>query len=443
MSKQLFAIPLLLLSLLLGACSDEEEGKIKIDDSAPAQVTNVVATSVAGGITLSWDNPSSKSFMYTKVTYTNAKGTETYELYSKEHADDAGKMQTTINGFVKTEPVTFKLFACSVRGNNSGAVEVQGTPGAPNFAKVLDKITVDPSYGGIKVGYINEFDENVIVSVSYKSTSDASKSGSCKFAVSPKSQGAQFVRLTYGNDNQFITNEECEITIHTEDNYDNASDDRTYQVTPQEAQILDRSKWSGRLNADYKATDELKFSTNIAYEKRDVQSPSTDVGQGWFDQWFWPIYNENGEVYDTFGHRNPIAGLTQGGTYKYQLTTLRGNVSGTYDFKKFVKGLTLTGNAAYKMVEQNSQTTNYKVDYHDWVGFVTNTLHAPGSMVQENKRWENITPINRKFPTTGTELTIVYLRSGCTKKLWVFHADEHTVVGLDEVIERTAESVVE
>ena len=217
MSKQLFAIPLLLLSLLLGACSDEEEGKIKIDDSAPAQVTNVVATSVAGGVTLSWDNPSSKSFMYTKLVYTNAKGVESYELYSKEHADDAGKMQTTINGFVKTEPVTFKLFACSVRGNNSGAVEVQGTPGAPNFAKVLDKITVDPSYGGIKVGYINEFDENVIVSVSYKSTSDASKSGSCKFAVSPKSQGAQFVRLTYGNDNQFITNEECEITIHTED----------------------------------------------------------------------------------------------------------------------------------------------------------------------------------------------------------------------------------
>ena len=149
-------------------------------------------------------------------------------------------------------------------------------------------------------------------------------------------------------------------------------------------------KWSGRLNADYKATDDLKISTNIAYEKRDVQSPSTDVGQGWFDQWFWPIYNENGEVYDTFGHRNPIAGLTQGGTYKYQLTTLRGNISGTYDFKKFVKGLTLTGNAAYKMVEQNSQTTNYKVEYHDWVGFVTNTLHAPGSMVQENKRWENI-----------------------------------------------------
>lgn len=150
-------------------------------------------------------------------------------------------------------------------------------------------------------------------------------------------------------------------------------------------------KWSGRLNADYKATDDLKFSTNISYEKRDVQSPSTDVGQGWMDQWFWTLYNENGDPYDTFsGSRNPLGGLTKGGTYKYQLTTLRGNVSGTYDFKKFVKGLTLTGNAAYKMVEQNSQTSKYKVQYYDWVGTETGNKQAPGSMYQENKRWENI-----------------------------------------------------
>lgn len=150
-------------------------------------------------------------------------------------------------------------------------------------------------------------------------------------------------------------------------------------------------KWSGRLNADYNATDDLKFSTNISYEKRNVQSPSTDVGQGWMDQWFWALTNENGDPYDTFsGSRNPLGGLTKGGTYKYQLTTLRGNVSGTYDFKKFVKGLTLTGNAAYKMVEQNSQTTKYKVQYYDWVGTETGNKQAPGSMEQENKRWENI-----------------------------------------------------
>lgn len=151
-------------------------------------------------------------------------------------------------------------------------------------------------------------------------------------------------------------------------------------------------KWSGRLNADFQATDELKFQSNFAYEKRNVQSPSTDVGQGWMDTWFWPIVNENGDAYDTFnGARNAYGGLTQGGTYKYQLTTLRASTIGTYDFHKFVKGLSLSANAAYKMVEQNSQTTKYKVQYYDWVGTETGNKNGPGSMTQENKRWENIT----------------------------------------------------
>ena len=150
-------------------------------------------------------------------------------------------------------------------------------------------------------------------------------------------------------------------------------------------------KWSARLNADYQATDDLKFSTNIAYEKRSRSCPSTDMGQGYYDPCFWAVYNENGDAYDTFsGTRNPLGGLLNGGHYKYQLTTLRGNVTGTYDFKKLVKGLTLTGNAAYKMVEENSQHTYYKVQYYDWVGTPTGNKQGPGSMDQTNKRWENI-----------------------------------------------------
>lgn len=150
-------------------------------------------------------------------------------------------------------------------------------------------------------------------------------------------------------------------------------------------------KWSFRLNSDFQATDQLKFSSNLAYEKRKVESPSTDVGQGWMDQWFWTLYNENGDPYDTFsGSRNPLGGLTKGGTYNYELTTLRGNVTGTYDFNKWVQGLKLTGTAAYKRVEQNSSTSRYKVQYYDWVGTPTGNKQAPGSFSQQNRRWENI-----------------------------------------------------
>lgn len=82
--------------------------------------------------------------------------------------------------------------------------------------------------------------------------------------------------------------------------------------------------------------------------------------------------------------------MLNGGTYHYYLTTLRGNVQGTYDFHKLLKGLTLTGNAAYKMVEENSQHTYYKVQYYDWVGTPTGNKKSPGSMDQVNKRWENM-----------------------------------------------------
>ena len=65
-------------------------------------------------------------------------------------------------------------------------------------------------------------------------------------------------------------------------------------------------------------------------------------------------------------------------------------MQGTYDFQKLLKGLTLTGNAAYKMVEENSQHTYYKVQYYDWVGTPTGNKKGPGSMDQVNKRWENM-----------------------------------------------------
>lgn len=243
MKKHLFMLPMLLLSFLFGACGDDEEGRITIDDSAPAQVSNVTTTSVAGGVTLNWDIPQSKSFMYTKVVYTNAKGEEAYQVYSKEHATESGKMTATINGFVKTESVKFQLFACSVRGNNSGAVEVEGTPAEPNFIKSLNKITVDPNLGGINVGYINEFDESFYVVVDYKSKADASKSGTFKFEVAPKAQGGKFVQLAYG-DGQVLAGEECIIDVHTEDAYENASDSRQFTVTPQETKLLDRSGWT-------------------------------------------------------------------------------------------------------------------------------------------------------------------------------------------------------
>lgn len=234
-------MPMLMAALLLCACGDDAEGRIEIDDAAPAQVTNVNATPAAGAVTLTWNIPTSGSFMYTKVAYTDAGGKETYQMFSKERADVNGQMTATFKGFVETSPVKFLLYACSVRGNNQGAVEIAGTPGEPNFTKVLDKITVNQALGGVTVNCANEYDETVVVSVAWQSEANSSLKGSTKYSVGAKSSDSRFVRLDI--DGGFLQ-EASVITVHTEDEFGHASSSKTFSVTPKAIIKLDQSLMS-------------------------------------------------------------------------------------------------------------------------------------------------------------------------------------------------------
>jgi len=162
-------------------------------------------------------------------------------------------------------------------------------------------------------------------------------------------------------------------------------------------------KYGGRLNADYQATSQLKFETGVSFEKRDITVPSTDVGNGYYDPWFWAVYNENGDPYDTFSTtRNPVGGLIHGGHKKSKLSTFRGTAKATYDFSPWVDGLSLSGTGAYKVVDKNYQEQFNKVQYYDWVGSPTGAKQAPGSLKDEVEKWANITlggfiNYNRRF----------------------------------------------
>ena len=151
-------------------------------------------------------------------------------------------------------------------------------------------------------------------------------------------------------------------------------------------------KYGARLNMDYKAYDFLKFETGMSYEKRDITTPSTDVGAGWFDPWFWPVYNENGDAYDTFsGNRNPIGGLTQGGQVKNSFTNFRANGKVTLDLDKWVKGLSFSATGNYKLAQRSTQTVKNQVQYYDWVGTPTGNKQGPGSLEEKMEKWENVT----------------------------------------------------
>ncbi len=151
-------------------------------------------------------------------------------------------------------------------------------------------------------------------------------------------------------------------------------------------------KYSARLNMDYQATRALKIEAGMSFEKRNIASPSTDVGAGWTDPWFWPWYTPKGNFYDTFsGNRNPVGGLVGGGEVKTGFTTSRMNMKAILDLSRFVQGLSLTGNGSYKSVRRNTQTSKIRVQYYDWADNITGNKQSPGSLSEQLSEWESST----------------------------------------------------
>ena len=214
-----------------------------MDNTAPDQVTNVNAVDGPGEVTLSWSNPSSPSFMYTKIVYTDSKGEEQYVMVAKDKEPTA-----TVKGFATTDTQTFLLYACAVKGNNAGAVEVTAAPGTPAFLEVVNTITVEPVLGGALVNYKNDFATGVVID----------------------SEGSQLVMLVDAN-NEFLEGE-CVITLTAQDEYENASEPIQQNVTPLPAVKIDRSLWS------FPGYNENSNDGTIGYSSQEAQGEGDKDG---------------------------------------------------------------------------------------------------------------------------------------------------------------------
>lgn len=224
------------------SCGDDPEGRVEINNSAPAQVTEVNYTEGPGEVHLQWKIPTDPSFMYTKVEYQNSRGENAYRLYSKDRADENGIMHATIAGFANTDPVEFRLYACSVKGNTRDAVVYSAAPGAPAFLQVAESVNAAPAWGGVNVAFSNKTEADVIISVKYHLKSDVSKGGEASFTAAGNTTSESFVALST-SDSEFINGEDAVLEISAQDSEGNSAAPRTVEVRTKKVAPLDRSKW--------------------------------------------------------------------------------------------------------------------------------------------------------------------------------------------------------
>lgn len=129
-----------------------------------------------------------------------------------------------------------------------------------------------------------------------------------------------------------------------------------------------QKKYNFRSNIDYKPSDLIRFEFNMSYDRRITQTPQQGIGHGIQDFYIFPLYNEYGQFYDTFGNNNLLAKLIEGGTNrnKEEFTRLGGRVF--LDFGKWVKGLGFNASANFRMRKHKQIQRQTTVTMYDWAG---------------------------------------------------------------------------
>lgn len=138
-----------------------------------------------------------------------------------------------------------------------------------------------------------------------------------------------------------------------------------------------QKKYNFRTNVDYKINDWVKTEFNLSYDKRHTSSPQQGIGHGIQDFYIFPLYNEYGQYYDTFGGNNLLAKLDEGGRNNNTEEILRMGGKLTLDLNKLVKGLSVSTSANVRMRHHKKIERQTHVTMYDWSGETTSEDGLP------------------------------------------------------------------
>jgi TonB-linked SusC/RagA family outer membrane protein len=161
-----------------------------------------------------------------------------------------------------------------------------------------------------------------------------------------------------------------------------------------------QKKYNFRSNIDYKANNYIKASFNTSYDKRLQESPQNGIGQGIQDFYVFPLYNNYGQFYDTFGNNNILAKLLEGGTRSNTDNVLRLGGKLNIDLGKLVKGLSIEGSA--NMRQQNTALVerNRKITMYDWSGETITSSGLPNYDLGTGSIRSQTAPLNTNIKNT-------------------------------------------
>lgn len=140
------------------SCKQEPISPIN-DDKAPEPVSNVEVQNIPGGAKITYDLPKSENLLYVKAVFPIG------EENKREIKSSYYNSSLTVAGFPDTSEYQGKLYAVSRGENESEPVTVKIKPQTPPVQEVFKTITMQETFGGVRVDFTNENEANVVLTV--------------------------------------------------------------------------------------------------------------------------------------------------------------------------------------------------------------------------------------------------------------------------------------
>lgn len=138
-----------------------------------------------------------------------------------------------------------------------------------------------------------------------------------------------------------------------------------------------QQKYNFRTNLDYQVNDMIKTEFNVSYDRRITGTPTNGVGQGLQDMSLFPLYNEYGQFYDTFGNNNVLAKLKEGGRTNSTEEFIRLGGKITFNLGKYIKGLSFESSANFRIRHHKEISRSTHITLYDWAGETTSNDGYP------------------------------------------------------------------
>ncbi|MCY4561268.1 MAG: DUF5000 domain-containing lipoprotein [Flavobacteriaceae bacterium] len=148
---------IVLMVLFLGC--DEKRIILESDKIPPPPVSNVRFTPINGGFDILYDLPSETDVLYVLAEYTNNNGEPA------EQRTSTFNNRITIIGFGDISQKTIDIYTVDRSKNKSTPVSITGVPLAPVVDIVAESLKIQPSFGGVKISWLNEKEVPIVIDI--------------------------------------------------------------------------------------------------------------------------------------------------------------------------------------------------------------------------------------------------------------------------------------